>query len=348
MISAVSGPTRTRTRLPSRTSDATGARTWFTAESVGLRARDRDLPRVDGERDPALAGGRRSRTTPPPSSVTAVSPSGPGEAVPASRFAPVKLATNASAGAARRSAGAADLEHAALDEHADAVGQRGRVLEVVRDEDRRQAELAAAARAARPGRVARVCASSAESGSSRSRTRGSRASARASATRWRSPPESSSGRASASAEIRKRSSSSSTRAAAAEGDVRAHGQVREERVLLEDEPDRAALGRQVDPALGVEPRRRRRARSGRGRGAAARRPRAARSSSPPRTARRARASRARPRGLARGVGAKSVVEPELERLHAGTSLTARRTAALTTTSSAPIASAVSKSTSNCS
>ncbi len=43
-----------------------------------------------------------------------------------------------------------------------------------------------------------------------------------------------------------------------------------------------------------------------------------------------------------------MVEPELERLHAGTSLTARRTAALTTTSSAPIARAVSKSTSNCS
>ena len=42
---------------------------------------------------------------------------------------------------------------------------------------------------------------------------------------------------------------------AAEGDVAADVEVREERVLLEDEPDRAALGRQVDPRLRVEPRR---------------------------------------------------------------------------------------------
>ena len=41
---------------------------------------------------------------------------------------------------------------------------------------------------------------------------------------------------------------------AAERDVRAHGHVRKERVLLEDEPDRARLGRQVDAGLRVEPR----------------------------------------------------------------------------------------------
>ena len=52
----------------------------------------------------------------------------------------------------------------------------------------------------------------------------------------------------------KRSSSSSTRAVAAEGDVRPHGHVRKQRVLLEDEPDRARLGRQVDAGLRVEPR----------------------------------------------------------------------------------------------
>ena len=51
-----------------------------------------------------------------------------------------------------------------------------------------------------------------------------------------------------------RSSRSSTRAAvAAEGDVRAHVEVREQRVLLEHEADRAAVGRPVDPARGVEP-----------------------------------------------------------------------------------------------
>ena len=48
---------------------------------------------------------------------------------------------------------------------------------------------------------------------------------------------------------------------AAEGDVAADVEVREERVLLEDEPDRAALRRQVDPRRGVEPGVRRRARS---------------------------------------------------------------------------------------
>ena len=43
-------------------------------------------------------------------------------------------------------------------------------------------------------------------------------------------------------------------ARAAEGDVGAHRHVREERVLLEDEADRAPLGRQVDLPRGVEPR----------------------------------------------------------------------------------------------
>src|SRR5262249_31046580 len=39
----------------------------------------------------------------------------------------------------------------------------------------------------------------------------------------------------------------------AEGHVRAHGHVREQRVLLEHESDRAALGRQVDLRRAVEP-----------------------------------------------------------------------------------------------
>ena len=43
-----------------------------------------------------------------------------------------------------------------------------------------------------------------------------------------------------------------------------------------------------------------------------------------------------------------MVEGELERVHAGTNLTARRRQALTMTSTALIASATSKSTSNCS
>src|SRR5207302_5822993 len=41
--------------------------------------------------------------------------------------------------------------------------------------------------------------------------------------------------------------------AAREADVPLHGEVREERVVLEEEAGGAALGRQVDAALGVEP-----------------------------------------------------------------------------------------------
>ena len=54
----------------------------------------------------------------------------------------MKLATNASAGAATSSSRRPDLEHLPLGDHTDAVGERGRVLEVVGDEDRRQAEVA--------------------------------------------------------------------------------------------------------------------------------------------------------------------------------------------------------------
>ena len=99
-----------------------------------------------------------------------------------------------------------------------------------------------------PRTTARVCASSADSGSSSSRTCGSRASARATATRWRSPPDSAPGRSSARCPMRRRSSSAPTSASAApaEGDVAAHGHVREQRVLLEDEAHRTPLGRQVD------------------------------------------------------------------------------------------------------
>jgi hypothetical protein len=41
--------------------------------------------------------------------------------------------------------------------------------------------------------------------------------------------------------------------APAEGDVRPHGQVREERVFLEDEADAAPFRGKVDASLGVEP-----------------------------------------------------------------------------------------------
>ena len=54
----------------------------------------------------------------------------------------MKLATNGSAGDATSSAARAALEDPAVDDHADLVGERGGVLEVVGDEDGRQRELA--------------------------------------------------------------------------------------------------------------------------------------------------------------------------------------------------------------
>ena len=134
----------------------------------------------------------------------------------------------------------------------------------------------------------------------------------------------------------------------AERDVRADGEMREQRVVLEDEPDRPALRRQVDAAPGVEPRlvvechapalgahepgdRPQHARL-----AGARRP-DQRERLPPDLERQLESERAERLG-----------EVDVERRHVGTSLTASRSDALATTSSAPIARAVSKSTSNCS
>ena len=102
-----------------------------------------------------------------------------------------------------------------------------------------------------------MCASSAESGSSSRSTAGSRAIARASATRWRSPPESLPGRSRASSAIRSRSRTSSTSPAfvAPKATFARTDEVREERVLLEHETDRTALRWQVDARRRVEPRR---------------------------------------------------------------------------------------------
>ena len=131
--------------------------------------------------------------------------------------------------------------------------------------------------------------------------------------------------------------------AAAEGDVAADVEVREERVLLEDEPDRPPLGRQVDC------RRRCRTRSA---APSVTFPRSGRSS--PAIARStldfpapdgptsASVSRPSSSSSERRKERRGWSRREVERVHEGTSLTARRTAALTTTSSAPIASATSK------
>ena len=100
-----------------------------------------------------------------------------------------------------------------------------------------------------------------DSGSSRSRRRGSGASARASATRCCMPPEISLTRRGSSPGRRTSASTSATRAAhplrrpaarlEPEGDVLADREVREERVVLEHHAEVAALGRHAGHLLAV-------------------------------------------------------------------------------------------------
>ena len=134
--------------------------------------------------------------------------------------------------------------------------------------------------------------------------------------------------------------------AGTEGDVAAHVEMREERVLLEYEPDPPPLrGKSIPRVVSSQV-------SGAERDDPVIRPKQA--GDGPEHARLARAGRADERdGLGTELecyrepeGAKSVIEVESERVHVRTTLTAKRIRALATTSSAPIASALSKLTSN--
>ena len=250
-------------------------------------------------------------------------------------LAPVNPATNTE-GWRDELRGGPNWWRSTVDDHADLVGQRGGIREVVRDEQRRQAELAQ--QLAELGAQRRVVwASSAESGSSSRSTRvaGERARERdalALAAREvgglrlgqvrdaealeelvRAAPTAEGDVASTAGEGRARTPGRPSRPSAA----RAAGRSR-----------RAASNQTSSPSA-IRPRS----------GGRAPRPSGARSSCPRRTARRARASPARARGLRRAEGAKREVEVEGERVHAGTSLTARRRVALKSTSRAPIASA---------
>ena len=227
--------------------------------------RDADLPRVDGDADPAR--GRLGRPHHP---------------------AGVERDLDAAVGAARQQVAAGEgghegvggvrdelgrgalLAQAPVDDDPDAVGQRGGVAEVVGDEQRRAAPGRRARPAARRARP-RACARRAPtSGSSRSSTCGSRASARATATRWRSPPDSPPGRSSARWAMRKRSSSSRTRASLAPPKATLARTVMcgKSAYSWKTRPTERRSGGRSTLRCGVEPRRARRARSARGRGAA--------------------------------------------------------------------------------
>ena len=168
----------------------------------------------------------------------------------------MKLATKAIRPARRRARRRARAGVAALDDHADPIGECGGVLEVVRDEERRQAELDAAARAARRARRP-SCARRAPRAARRAAARRDRAQApgrvpRADARRPRGRPA----RASARCAIRSRSSSSSTRSDDARRSRTFGGTLMcgNSAYSWNTSPTRAPLRRQVDAARGVEPR----------------------------------------------------------------------------------------------
>ena len=214
---------------------------------------ERDLPRVDRRGRPGPCPDRCSTRVPPASSTTSVSPFGPAAAVPSSSVAPVKLATNGSAGVARarprcRVCRILPSTITPTWSASAAASSKSWVTRIVGSASSRSSSCSSIRTAAF------VWASSAESGSSSRSTPGSSASARASATRWRSPPDSSPTRAASRCEIRNRSSRSATgRRGGRRSDVREHVEMREQRVLLEEVAHPASLRRHVDSLPRVEP-----------------------------------------------------------------------------------------------
>ena len=351
VISPASGPTRTRTRLPDRDERVDRRRDVVHGRVVGCRPRDSDLPR-DGRRP------RRGPTpasvvqaAPPTSSTTRVRPPPPGSATPWSNDGPGEAGDERVGGRSDQLRRRADLEQPPVDDHADAVGERRRILEVVRDEDRRQPkrgeQVAQLARARRRG-CARRARRAARRAGARAAPARSPAPARRAGARRRTACRAARPARSA---IRSRSRTSSTSPAlvAPNATFARTERCGKERVLLEHEPHRAALRRHVDAGRGIEPGVSVDVDASRARAAAARRS-ARRTLDLPAPDGPDEGDRLRPdleRQLEADV-AETVGKSDVERRHEGTSLTARRTAALTTTSSAPIARAVSKSTSNCS
>ena len=189
-----------------------------------------------------------------------MSPSSAGWAVPVNTTAPVKSATNADAGDAASSAAVPSwITRPPSITPTRSPSRAASVKSWVTS----RAGTPVSARTAASSRppAARERGSSADSGSSSSNAAGRRASARATATRWRSPPDSVRGRSSARCATPKRSSSSDRAPAALAavepaqrvGDVLPHPEVGEQRVLLEHVAAAAMLGRHVDAALGLEP-----------------------------------------------------------------------------------------------
>jgi hypothetical protein len=240
-----------------------------------------------------------------------------------------------------------ELEHPAVHQHADSVGQGRGIFEVVRDEQRRHSQLTeelVQLRAHGPAGMGvegrqrlvekeyvRLAGQRPGEGDPLALTTGELG-----GTRVGEAPD-----PEALEELGH--GSPVTRA---ERDVASDVEVRKKRVLLEDEADSAPLGRHVDPTSPVEP------------GLRAERDDAALGPEEPSDcAKDARLTGSGGADERHGLcayrerqleteGAETVIDVELERLHASTTFAARRTSALATTRRAPIARAVSNATSN--
>ncbi len=109
VTSAASGPTRTRTRLPTGTREAIGARRWFRRSRRAPRARGRrptDRRAARPRRAPDRWRSRRRR-----GEGDLRQPAGSCSATPSTTLPPASSATNASFGAATRSAGVASCRN---------------------------------------------------------------------------------------------------------------------------------------------------------------------------------------------------------------------------------------------
>ena len=164
----------------------------------------------------------------------------------------MNAATNASAGRETSSCGEASWRSCAVDDHADLVGERGRVLVVVRDEQRRQVELVQQLLELPAHRDLRVRVERRErlveqEHARVARERAGERDALPLAARELGRPRLRKVRDPEPLEVLVDA------AAAAVGDVLAHVHVREERVLLEDEPDPPLVRLAEEPAAGVEP-----------------------------------------------------------------------------------------------
>ena len=139
--SAVSGPIRTRTRLPRGTNEVITPWRWLSAESAGAaRAIEISHGWMTTPTGPSPCS--TERTTTPPSRTTSVRPFTTLAGASAEEVAAGEACDERARRGGDELGGRPDLEQASLEHDADAIGERGCVFEVVSYEQGRQPELA--------------------------------------------------------------------------------------------------------------------------------------------------------------------------------------------------------------